>query len=220
MNSYSWEGEDVLVRKIMHDVYGIHKGFYVDVGSHHPFNLSNTALLYEEGWRGINIDAMPESMKLFNKYRPQDINLELAVGRVQENSKQYFYIFDDPALNGFLDNETVSSHIARNIKLLQKVEIPLISINAILLEHAKNKSIDVLNIDIEGLDFEVLNDLDMKVFRPKLIITETLGADFLDDVTKSETFNLLSQNEYGLFSRLHYSTIYACRKQYPKINRK
>ena len=75
--SYSQEGEDLLLRRIFE-----HQkiGFYVDVGAHHPFRFSNTYLLYKRGWRGINIDAMPGSMRLFRKFRPRDTNIECGVG--------------------------------------------------------------------------------------------------------------------------------------------
>jgi hypothetical protein len=51
-STFSWEGEDVLTYKISRDYLGIEKGFYVDVGAHHPFAFSNTHLLYQSGWRG------------------------------------------------------------------------------------------------------------------------------------------------------------------------
>lgn len=74
--SYSQEGEDLLLSRIFGDKKD---GFYIDVGAHHPFRFSNTYLLYKRGWRGINIDAMPGSMKLFNRFRPRDINIECGV---------------------------------------------------------------------------------------------------------------------------------------------
>ena len=77
--SYSIEGEDRIVRALLWQKHD--KGFYVDVGAHHPFRFSNTYLFYTQGWSGINIDATPGSMKAFNKYRPRDINLEVGVGR-------------------------------------------------------------------------------------------------------------------------------------------
>ena len=77
--SYSIEGEDRIVRALLWEKHD--KGFYVDVGAHHPFRFSNTYLFYTQGWSGINIDATPGSMKAFNKYRPRDINLEVGVGR-------------------------------------------------------------------------------------------------------------------------------------------
>ena len=75
--SYSQEGEDLLLRRIFEHQKN---GFYVDVGAHHPFRFSNTYLLYKCGWRGINIDAMPGSMRLFRRFRARDINIECGVG--------------------------------------------------------------------------------------------------------------------------------------------
>ena len=50
--SYAQEGEDLLLERIL-GKQG--KGFYVDVGAHHPVRFSNTFLFYKRGWRGINI---------------------------------------------------------------------------------------------------------------------------------------------------------------------
>lgn len=75
--SYSQNGEDRVLWRYFERQ---RNGFYVDIGAHHPFRFSNTALFYEANWRGINVDAMPNSMKAFNKYRKRDVNLESAVG--------------------------------------------------------------------------------------------------------------------------------------------
>ena len=75
---YSQEGEDMILQRM----FGQRReGFFVDVGAHHPFRYSNTYLFYKKGWRGINIDATPGSMREFEKYRPADINLEVAVSQ-------------------------------------------------------------------------------------------------------------------------------------------
>lgn len=75
------------------------KGFYVDIGAHHPKRFSNTYYFYRIGWSGINIDAMPGSMRLFEKWRPRDVNLEVGVS-ANESVLEYF-VFNEPALNGF-----------------------------------------------------------------------------------------------------------------------
>ncbi len=64
-------------------------GFFVDVGAFHPRTSSNTFLLYQRGWRGINIDAQPGSMEPFRRERPDDINLELAVAEKEESLTYY-----------------------------------------------------------------------------------------------------------------------------------
>src|SRR5690606_23451660 len=54
-------------------------GFYVDIGAHHPFKLSNTAYLWALGWNGVNVDAGAEAVAAFRKHRPQDMNIHAAV---------------------------------------------------------------------------------------------------------------------------------------------
>ena len=49
------------------------KGFYIDIGAYKPVTVSNTYFFYQIGWRGINIDAFPESMKEFDLVRKEDI---------------------------------------------------------------------------------------------------------------------------------------------------
>ncbi|MCX2716544.1 hypothetical protein OQH61_02215 [Helicobacter sp. MIT 21-1697] len=74
--SYAQQGEDLILQEMLNN---IQYGFYVDVGAHHPFRFSNTYLFYQKGWKGINIDAMPNSMKLFSRFRPRDINIECGI---------------------------------------------------------------------------------------------------------------------------------------------
>ena len=64
--SYSQEGEDMILRRLFETR---RRGFYVDVGAHHPRRFSNTYYFYRQGWSGINIDAAPGSMKLFDRLR-------------------------------------------------------------------------------------------------------------------------------------------------------
>jgi hypothetical protein len=61
--SYAMDGEDIAIQKY---VKHTNNGFYVDVGSHHPLQRSNTYLLYQTGWRGINVDINDFTLDLFN----------------------------------------------------------------------------------------------------------------------------------------------------------
>jgi FkbM family methyltransferase len=206
MQAYSWEGEDLLVRKISRDVFGINKGFYVDIGAHHPFNLSNTALLYSEGWRGINIDAMPGSMAEFRAHRPDDINLE--IGIAPSPGVLRYTSFSDPGLNGFLTQEEVTRTVSRGVQSLQQIEIQVKDINSVLAEHSADKEIDLLSIDVEGMDYDILNSLSDS-YRPRLVITEVLGASDVRSVLEKPVTKLMEGRGYTLFSRLHFSAIFA-----------
>ena len=73
---YSQNGEDIILKSLFPADY---KGFYIDVGAHHPYRISNTYLLHQQGWSGINIDPNPETIAFFNRARPNDININIGV---------------------------------------------------------------------------------------------------------------------------------------------
>lgn len=170
--SYSQEGEDLILQRIFE---GKKQGFYIDVGAHHPFRFSNTYLFYKRGWSGINLDAMPNSMKIFKKYRPGDTNLEIPVGKDEEKLK--YYIFNEPALNTFDESRIEGILQKPEYSLLDKIEIQIRSLKSILDEYLpKGQCIDFMSVDVEGLDFEVLKSNDWEKYRPKILLVEALGG--------------------------------------------
>ena len=56
---YSQWGEDLFIQKYFKDKI---KGFYLDIGCFHPIMYSNTFLLFNKGWSGINIDLNQTSI--------------------------------------------------------------------------------------------------------------------------------------------------------------
>ena len=96
--SFSQSGEDLLI-KFIFDSLGIKNPSYLDIGAHHPFKLSNTALFYMNGSRGINIEPDPDLFAEFIKFRRKDINLN--VGITEHEGHMDFYIISVPTLNTF-----------------------------------------------------------------------------------------------------------------------
>src|SRR5690606_32490082 len=97
-SSFSQEGEDRILAR-MFEASPKTQGIYVDIGAHHPFRFSNTFLFYQRGWSGLNVDAMPGSMRLFREFRPRDRNRETGVAEVE--CRLGYHIFSEPALNTF-----------------------------------------------------------------------------------------------------------------------
>lgn len=63
---FSQEGEELILSRL----FGYKtNGYYVDIGCYNPKRFSNTYSFYLNGWRGINIDANIDTIKLFKKYR-------------------------------------------------------------------------------------------------------------------------------------------------------
>jgi len=193
--SYSQEGEDMIVRQLLKDVEA---GFYVDVGAHHPKRFSNTYYFYKKGWSGINIDAMPGSMRLFSRVRPRDINIEAAVANGKK--ELLFYIFNEPALNTF-DEKLALEYSNENHPVINKELITTRTLTEILKENLpKNQKIHFMSIDVEGLDLEVLKSNDWNMYRPSYLLIETHYTD-IDDVTDSELYKFVINNGYKMISK-------------------
>lgn len=174
--SYSQEGEDML---LLRAIGNKSNGFYVDIGSHHPTRFSNTKHFYDKGWRGINIDPLPGSKDLFDKKRPKDINLELAIGKP---AKLTYYMYDEPALNTFdvkMVEQRKKDKAPYNIIHSKKISIKPLS--AVLRKHLpKGMVVDFMTIDVEGKDLEALQTNDWSKVRPKIILIECHGYGCVD----------------------------------------
>jgi FkbM family methyltransferase len=202
LKSYSQEGEDMILNKLLERE---NKGFYIDIGAHHPKRFSNTYFFYKKGWAGINIDAKPGSMKAFNKKRPRDINIELGVSSKEETIN--FYIFNEPALNTF-DENLANSRICDKYHIIETVSVKCMSLNGILDQYLPpNIKITFLTIDIEGYDLKVLATNDWNKYRPEYLIVESYEL-YVDKVIESEIYKYLSEKDYKLVSKSYYSLIF------------
>lgn len=171
---YGQDGEDLILNRLLE---GQALGFYVDVGAHHPVRFSNTYLFYQRGWRGINIDAMPGSMKKFSKVRPRDINIECGVAGAA--GKLMYHRFNEPALNTFDANEAGHKN-KPPYQMIETIEVGVERLDALLTRYMPaGQQIDFLSVDVEGKDEEVLRSNDWSRYRPRFILAETLRTDML-----------------------------------------
>jgi len=205
--SWSQEGEDLILSRYFENVKT--NGFYVDVGAHHPLRFSNTYKFYKQGWHGINIDAMPGSMNLFDRLRSRDINLEKAVS----DSKQImtYYAFNEPALNGFSKELTEQRDGQANIKIIFKKNIETSTLEEILDQYMpKDQNIDFLSVDVEGLDFAVLKSNNWVKYSPDLILIEICGST-LDELLNNEVAIFLRQFGYTIYAKCVNTVIFKNR---------
>ena len=196
LTSYSQEGEDMILRRLFEKQQ---VGFYVDVGAHHPVRFSNTYFFYKNGWTGINIDAMPDSMKFFNKIRPRDINIEKPVS--DKKQVMTYYAFNEPALNGFSKELSQERNGKDNYFIEFTKDIETSTLEEILdTSLPKNQEIDFLSIDVEGLDFIVLQSNNFEKYKPKVILIEILGSS-LKNIENNEITEYLQQYDYSIYAK-------------------
>ena len=187
--SYSQHGEDAYVADFF--AKRTH-GFYLDIGASHPFRISNTYLLYRSGWRGVTVEPIPRLGKLHRRWRPRDTLLPVAVGRAT-GTLEFFEM--TPSVLSTLDREVATRYVAdRRAVLFQKYSIDVAPINHVFEQASAIAPIDFVSMDIEGMDTEVLSEVDFSRFRPALFCIEFDSANARQDIE-------------GLFSRANYEIV-------------
>ncbi|KQQ33668.1 methyltransferase FkbM [Duganella sp. Leaf126] len=163
--SYAQNAEDVLLWRALRTVQD---GFYIDVGANDPQHDSMTRLFYDAGWHGINIEPMPSYRAILQRARPRDINLALACGAADGR----ITLFDTPDVNGWAstDAATAQAHRAAGIAVVE-IEVPVRTLAGICAEHAP-ATIHFLKIDVEGFEGEVLRGMDLRRWRPWILVIE------------------------------------------------
>lgn len=189
---FGQEGEDAVLAGLI-DPEGNRKGFFVDVGAHHPTRFSNTWKFYQAGWRGINIDPTPGSMSPFRELRAEDVNLEVGISR--EAAKRKFYCYNEPALNG-IDNDRREELKDTHYKLEGVIDIETLSLSDILDHHGQGFATpSFLTIDVEGLEIEVLSSHDWKRFPFDFVLIEQRLPD-LTVLKESEVWEFMAGRGY------------------------
>jgi FkbM family methyltransferase len=198
--AYSSEGEDLILKRIFDNKTN---GIYVDVGAHHPFRVSNTYLFHKMKWTGINIDPMPGSKALFDRYRPQDVNLEMGVSATRQHLT--YHIFNEPALNTFSAHKVEEYTQDPKYRVIKEKKIETWPL-ADILDHylPAGRSIDFLTIDAEGLDMDVLRSNNWKKYRPAYILVES-DPFLLSDMQHCELGRFMQQAGYAVFAKTYYT---------------
>lgn len=168
--SFAQNGEDLIVGNLFQQL-NIARPRYLDIGAHHPYLLSNTALFYGLGARGMNIEPDPHLHASFVRHRPGDINLNIGVAAAAGTLT--FYQMQERSLSTF--SADTARRLAQDGHTLieREIPVPVRPISQILADHGFRP--DFLTIDAEGMDLEILRGYNFVRDRPAVICAETIG---------------------------------------------
>ena len=173
-NHYAQSGEDGIVEYIAEWMQiPLSEVTYLDLGANHAKYLSNTCHFYEHGAHGVLVEANPQLIKELKEQRPRDIVLNYCVGK-KGGEKIPFYILDKDGLSSF-DYKKVEECIATtpSLKLRDTVEVETITVSEILERYFDQAPV-LVNLDIEGIELEVLKNFPFEQYRPLIFIVETI----------------------------------------------
>lgn len=162
---YSQNFEDVFLARCFK---GRTNGFYIDVGAQDEEADSVTRHFYETGWSGINIEPVAEFAETF-RLRERDQTVCCAAG--SEESQMPMAISLDSGLSSFdQDNasKTESMGLLTETRLIRIRRLDDILHDLGLPE----KKFEFLKVDVEGFELEVIKGIDLRRYRPCIILCE------------------------------------------------
>jgi hypothetical protein len=183
---FSQHGEDTFLLNYFGKGF---KGTYIDIGSSHPFRISNTYCLYRNGWNGIAVDPIPAFKLLYRFWRPRDKFLNLGIA--PESGTLNYYELTPSVLSSFNKNYIEDLIKQEKAEIQKNYIVNVITPDHLFELYAKDNEVNFLSIDIEGLDISVLKAINFKKYRPALI-----GIEFNNESDKIEIINFLNSVQY------------------------
>lgn len=169
--TYSQSGEDAILAYML-AVLGIpfSQCTYLDLGANRPKEMSNTYFFYAQGANGTLVEANPSLIPALEKERKGDTIVNKCIAPVS-GEKIDFNIL---SVDGLSAPGDISVILAENpeVKLLKTIPIETICVNDLIKQMGEVPVI--LNIDIEGMELEILKSVDFSKYRPLVIILEMI----------------------------------------------
>ncbi len=198
---YSQFGEDSV---LLHLLGGrkARQGFYVDVGCHHPRKGSNTYLFYKMGWRGVLVDLEQAKVQACRMLRPGDTTLLAAVSDVEEEVSIY-------APEKFSVLATIDRQASAGAREIGRIRTR--TLTSLLDDTAyRDRRIDLLNVDVEGVDLQVLRSLDFARYQPRFVVVETWD-DKLERILEGPIHHHMAGQNYEIAAWVGLSLVYRRR---------
>jgi FkbM family methyltransferase len=187
----------------------------MDIGAHHPFYLNNTALFYENGSRGINIEPDPSLFRAFVNHRKEDINLNIGISDRQ--SVLDFYIINDPVLNTFSKEEAESYSKQGDYHIVEQKKIEVDTVGSVLAKQRGGKFPDFITIDAEGVDEIVLKSIDFEQNFPVVICVETISFSNTGKGVKNDNLIAFIQSRgYMLYADTYINSIFVRKERWER----
>ena len=162
--SYAQNFEDVILWRALKNV---ENGFYIDIGAQDPVIDSVSLSFYEKGWRGIHAEATVHYSNLLKLNRPDEEVMQAAVGD-GEGTISFFEIAETGLST--CDSKIAADHREAG-RTVHETQVELISLSRVF-EHAGDRDIHWLKIDVEGMEASVLRSWPPSKARPWIVVVE------------------------------------------------
>lgn len=164
--SYSQNFEDILLWRALKDV---DEGLYIDIGAQDPDVDSVSRMFYEQGWRGIHVEAMASYAEQLRNARADELVIHAAVG--SERGVATFYQMPDSGLSTV--KRDIADSYAGSGRPIEQTAVAAITLDDVL-DQVGERQVHWLKIDVEGAETDVLSGWRSSPVRPWLVVVESV----------------------------------------------
>jgi len=215
--SYAQAGEDSIL-SFLFSSKGISHFEYLDIGVCQPDAYNNTFAFYKAGCRGVCVEPDPALIPAIRRVRPEDKVINAGVGGA-DHASLTFFVFNEPSLNTFNADEARRRTASGKFQIVKTIEVPVYSVNRLILEHCDSCPI-LLSLDAEGLDYEILEALDLNAFPIPVICVETCGYSETHLKPKcAKTLELMRSRGYSAYADTYINSIFVRSDWFREDNR-
>ncbi|MEA2779614.1 MAG: hypothetical protein QOK29_1158 [Rhodospirillaceae bacterium] len=158
--------------ELLQAFFGKDRGVFVEVGANDPVLFSQTYHLEQIGWTGVLVEPLPDCAERLRRERKARV-FEVACSSPENHGKaaklKVAGVFSTLGPTLMVPGEPI----------LGEVEVRLATLDSLLAEAGIEK-VDLLSIDVEGLEIDVLRGIDLEKYGPDLVLLE----DHVYDWTK------------------------------------
>lgn len=179
--SYSQNNEEQIIREYFGSAFDA-EGTLLDIGANDGMTLSNSyPLIAFHGWKGVLVEPSEKAFeKLVHLY---DGNSKAECHNVAINDKcGEVTFYSSGAHIGRDDSDLLSTIDPKEMeKWKGKCTFTKTTVKAVTIEYLLNSSefnkFDLITIDAEGVDYEILTQLDLTALMCKMLIVESNSID-------------------------------------------
>ncbi|QIK75953.1 FkbM family methyltransferase [Nocardioides piscis] len=164
--SYAQNREDVVLWRALQ---GIRNGRYVEIGANDPEQDSISKAFYDRGWSGLEVEPEPSFAQRYRAARPRDVVVQAAVTgtgdqvvlhRIQGTGLS-------TTVDGFGAGHEEGGHHTEDITVRGA------RLDDLVAEHGFDTGdVHFCMIDVEGAEADVLSTVDLRVWRPWVLVIE------------------------------------------------
>ncbi len=170
--TYSQHGEDLIIGSMLEVMIRRNeleggRIRYIDIGANHPIEISNTYLFYRVGGEGILFEADPARISELKRVRPRDNIIHAAVTTSHEPTA-VLHVANASECSSLNAEHT---KFCEGVSVIGMAEVPNLHLAAALDKYWPG-DVQLLSVDIEGMDLEIMRAIDFTKYRPWVVCVE------------------------------------------------